>query len=965
MRERILGLDIGIASIGWAVVDYDKENYLNNKIIKSGVRIFTIAENPKTGESLALPRRLSRGSRKVLKRKAQRIKAIKKLFINYLNLSEEEFFSKDSIYNSKDKKIDVWQLRDKALKRILTDIEFARVLTHIAKRRGYKSNRKVDELGNSEGKKVLSAIEKNKELLNGYSTIGQAIYQTTKATHKRRNKKDNYSLCISRDMLKKEIDTIFDRQKELGNQSVNETFKKEYLKLFLKQKDFASVEDMVGYCTLEGCGEKRAPKASYSAGEFITLTKLINTKIVDSEGKERSLSNVELEKAIELCKQSEQPTYIKLKEYIGLDYSEYFKGVEFYEVDKRTGEITNKATKFISGFTGFHKLRGKVEKVLSKTHWQNISINKELLDDISKIFSYHKSDDKINEELQKLSFNPFSEDEKQIVIQTLIENISFDKFLNISLKAINKLLVYMRDGKRYDEALAFVGYKKELQKKEKFLRVLNKDEQLELTNPVVKRALSQSRKVINALIRRYGQFDKIHIELTRDIKKSHQDRNKIKKAQDEYQVEKKGIVEHFIQSYGKEPKGNELLKFRLWKEQDGYCAYSGYKGQEGYIQPERILEHGYVEIDHILPFSRSLEDGMFNKVLCLAKENQDKKNRTPYEYFSDMRRDWSEYEVFIKNMKNIKKAKRNRLLKKNFDENSEKEFRDRNANDTAFMARFIKNFIEDNLELLSEDKLKVLTRNGMLTNILRHHWQVGNKSRDNHLHHAVDAIIIAFATQSEVQRLSTLSAKKDGFIYEKSEKKSRQLDFIPPLENFRDEVQKSLDDIFVSFAPRRGVTGAAHKETIYSKNMEKQKGIFEVNNGLAENGEVKRVDVFKKDEKYHFIFLYPSDFLKNELPNTTIKGIKIDDSFEFVFSLFKDEYIEIKQKDKEPFEGYLKFVEGDGRFNILPHFQAELDKKANRFSTGSLEFIKKFQVDPLGNKYEIKQEKRLGTKKSR
>ena len=148
MGERILGLDIGIASLGWAVIDYDKENSLNNKIIKSGVRIFTIAENPKTGEPLALPRRNARGARRTIKRKKQRLKTIKNLFVKYLNLTKDEIFSSVNIFNEKKQK-DVWQLRDKALKRELTNKEFARVLMQIAKRRGYKSNRRVEENGNS------------------------------------------------------------------------------------------------------------------------------------------------------------------------------------------------------------------------------------------------------------------------------------------------------------------------------------------------------------------------------------------------------------------------------------------------------------------------------------------------------------------------------------------------------------------------------------------------------------------------------------------------------------------------------------------------------------------------------------------------------------------------------------------------------------------------------------------------
>ena len=101
MTERILGLDIGISSLGWAVINYDKTNSENNSIVKSGVRIFTIAENPKTGESLALPRRNARSARRTIKRKKQRLKAIKNLFVKYLNLSKNELFSKENIFNDK------------------------------------------------------------------------------------------------------------------------------------------------------------------------------------------------------------------------------------------------------------------------------------------------------------------------------------------------------------------------------------------------------------------------------------------------------------------------------------------------------------------------------------------------------------------------------------------------------------------------------------------------------------------------------------------------------------------------------------------------------------------------------------------------------------------------------------------------------------------------------------------------
>lgn len=971
MSERILGLDLGISSIGWALVDYDEKNYLNNRILKSGVRIFTIAENPKTGESLAMPRRLARGARRTLKRKKRRITAIKKLFIKYLDLTNSQIFLNESIYNEKNRK-DVWLLRDKALKRELTNKEFARVLTHIAKRRGYKSNRKAQDNKDKEGKKVLGAIEKNKELLKNYLTIGQAIFQTSKSTRIRRNKKDDYLHSVSRDMLEDEINIIFQKQKELGNIYSTEEFKNDYLTLFKKQKDFASVDNMVGKCTFEK-NEKRAAKTTFSAEKFVTLTKLINTKLIDKNTDERHFNKNELELIINLCLQSQNPTYKKIRETINLDKSIYFKNLDYQKTNDKGEFINIENETFKSAFVGFHTLRKEISTKFGKIMWQNISNDKNIINQISIIFSYHKSDELKKEELNKLSFSMLSIDEKEKLINHLIENIHFDKFINLSIKAIDKLLKHMQEGLTYDKAVEKVRYKLITGKKQKFLRGLNKEEQLELTNPVVKRAIAQTRKVINAIIRGYGQFDKVHIELTREIKKSFKDRKLIEKQQKEYQVEKQNIVNQFVECFNRNPKGKELLKFRLWKEQNERCIYSGKK-----IDTKKLIDDvKYAEVDHILPFSRSLEDGMSNKVLCLAKENQNKKNRTPYEYFIDENKNWHWFEEFIKGNKNIRKAKRDRLLKKNFDENSQREFKERNKNDTAYMAKFIKNFIEENLELTSKSKQKVFTRNGALTSMLRHNWGIPAKNRNTHLHHAQDAMILAFSTQSEVQKLSNYSAKKKEFIYKNSEDKSKELKFPQPMDNFRREVQKNIDDIFVSFAPRRSVTGAAHKETIYSKKLDKSKGVFEVNNGLAENGEVKRIDIFKKGETFFFVPVYIHDIVTKNVEEINIainnkKGnykeygdkIIIDDSFKFVISLFKNDLVCVKQKNEEIIKNvyFSELKPSNGQVFFINHYETDRKKRKSMY-IHNIEVLKKYQVDPLGNKVEVKNEKRVSTKK--
>ncbi|MCV6608347.1 MAG: type II CRISPR RNA-guided endonuclease Cas9, partial [Campylobacterales bacterium] len=526
------------------------------------------------------------------------------------------------------------------------------------------------------------------------------------------------------------------------------------------------------------------------------------------------------------------------------------------------------------------------------------------------------------------------------------------------IKAVENILPFIKEGLTYDKACENYGYdfKGVAEKKSKFLPPLTKEEQNELTNPVVKRTIAQLRKVVNGIIREHGQFDKIHVELTRDIKRTYKDRMNIQKGQKEFRSNKETAIASFKECFNEEPNGKNLLKFRLWQEQNERCAYSGEP-----IERNRIVEYGYVEIDHIIPFSRSFDNSLNNKVLVLAKENQNKRNRTPYEYITEEGKNWAEFEGVVSMMK-LRKPKRDRLLKKNFNQDSEKEFKNRNSNDTSYLSRYIKNYIENKLEFKKNSKIqKVFTRNGQLTKLLRYSWGLQEKNRDNHLHHGEDALILAFSTQSEVQKLSTISSQREQFIYKKTQEKQEKAKFTTPYKNFKNDFEESVNKIFVSVAPRKKVTGAAHKETIYSKNS-KSKGVFEVNGGVAENGEVKRVDIFQKDDKFHFIYMYPADFIAKDLKNTTIKGIEIDDTFDFLFSVYKDELVEIKQKDKEAVFGYFKFPLIDGRLAIQPNIkESQFNSTKHRYSTGSLEYIKKFQVSPLGEYREVFHEKRVET----
>lgn len=943
MEKTVLGLDLGITSIGWALAHVDDDKSENSKIIESGVRIFTIAEHPKDGKSLALPRREARGARRTTKRKAQKVRSVKRLLIQKKIINEDEL---ENLFIGNKNQLDVWQLRKEALYRLLNNKELSRIMIHLAKHRGYASNRKSDkpEKEDKEGTAVLGGIEKNQKIIQEktYLTIGEYLF----TKNKKRNSNGIYENSISREMLIDEIKIIFQKQNDFGNTHVNDVLLEEYSEIAFSQRSLKSVEDMVANCPFE-TDQKRAPKSSFTFEKFRALQKLKNLRIITQEG-ESALIKEQMYQAIHKAKKGTF-TYKTLKTLFGFDKGAQFKGLTYFD---KYGESVKKDPEIekLLDFSAYRKIEKAVESVDS-LYWNKIENDDVLLDAIAKVLSTEKDDEKSFVQLEKILNN-------ETVSHALV-GLSFSGFGHISTKALQEINKGLEAGMDYDVACKEAKYDfKAIFQGDKtiFLPPLSAQENVEMTNPVVKRAIAQMRLVYNALARKHGALDAVHVEFTRDIKKSHEDRKKIEKAQGEFRDKKEEAKQVATEVLGKEPSAKELLKFRLWQEQNGDCVYSGDK-----IRPQHLMDDLATQVDHILPYNRSLDDSLNNKVLCFTKENQEKGNKTPFEYMgadAESAR-WKNFVGRMDGLKNLKYVKKNRLTKTNFDENSENAFKDRNKNDTSYISKFVKNYIEAHVEF-KESKMNrhVFTMNGMLTSQLRYKWGVGDKNRETHLHHAEDAIILAFSTQKQVKKLSDVSKDREGFSYKNKEEKAKHLKFEPPMEEFGTKVQESVNNIFVSHMPRRKVGGAAHKETIYSKDT--KKGIFEVNKGLAENGEVKRIDVFEKAEKYHFVYLYTYDFVKKDIKNVTIKDKQIDDSYRFLFSIFKNDLIEVGLKDKNII-GYLRFAEGDGRFHLLPHFHAELDKKLDRHSIGSASFIKKYSVDALGNYVEVKSEKRQAT----
>ncbi len=975
MSKVILGLDLGITSIGWALVMVDEEKALSNNIIASGVRIFTIAEHPKDGKSLALPRREARGARRTTKRKAQKIRAIKRLLLKEKVLTQHEL---DNLFIGNKGQKDVWDLRREALYRELDNKELSRIMIHLAKHRGYFSNRKSEKPDKSdkEAKAVLGGIGLNKKILEDtkYLTIGE--YISTKV--KKRNGKDvegklNYENSVERYMLSDEISTIFSKQKEFDNKLVSDDLLQTYKEIAFEQRPLKSVAHMVANCPFE-VDEKRASKSSYTFEYFRALQTIKNLRVINDDLEQMPLLLEQIHQVIREAKINNL-SYKALKKLFPEYKDMKIKGLLYH--DQKTGEIKDpEKVKFIE-FTAYQRIKKAIQEV-DNLYWEKIENDTDTLDAIATVLTTEKNDEESMKQLKEIV-------ESEAVCEALI-SLSFSKFGHLSNKALKKIIPFQEKGEDYDKACKSAGYDFQAifkGDKTRFLPPLSKQENLEMTNPVVKRAIAQMRLVFNALARDYGEIDAVHVEFTRDIKKSHDDRRKIQKAQGEFRDTKEKAREQAIDKLGKEPSGHELLKFRLWEEQKHYCIYSG-----TYINPDTLCDPYATQVDHILPYSRSMDDSLNNKVLCLTKENQDKGSLSPFEYMGSDKQSsrWLEFVERVNDLDKKKQAKKNRLLKTNFDDSSEIDFKKRNINDTSYISKFVKNYIESHIAFKKSNMTRhVFTMNGMLTSQLRYKWGVGDKNRNNHLHHAEDAIILAFSTQSMVQNLSTVSAKREGFSYKDKKEKAKFLRFITPLEEFGVKVKESLEQIFVSHMPRRKIGGAAHKATTYSNKsfshkkengqVESLKGGSKVNNvklkhGIALNDGMPRVDLFqnKKTKKYYLVPIYVSDFVKDKLPNKAIVGankpwLEMDEAYEFKFSFYKRDMIEIKTKKtltKESVEhiGYYDSTHS-GTANII--FKEHDGSKEYNFGSQNLVFIKKYQVDALGNYVEVKNEKRQGS----
>jgi CRISPR-associated endonuclease Csn1 len=836
MRYR-LALDLGSTSLGWAMLRLKGDEPV--AIIKAGGRIFSDGRNPKDGSSLAVTRRDARAMRRrrdrLLKRKARMMHG----------LIEHGFFPADEAARKALETLSPYALRAKGLDHALTPAEFARALFHINQRRGFKSNRKTDKKDNDSGA-LKTAINKLRQALveTGCRTVGEWLHKrdmagdTVRARYRQNKvvKEDgksridkSYDLYIDRAMIEAEFDALWKKQSELNPSLFNDKARDELRYTLLFQRSLKPVKP--GRCTLLP-DEERAPLALPSTQRFRIYQEVNNLRILREGLKEESLSLQQRNALAHALDENSKRSFTQIKALLGIGGAVQFN----FEDPKRQelkGNVTNAILRKADHF-------GEAWMSFDETKQDAIVLQLVKEENEAKLIAWLQAETDVDEKRAEA-----------------IANVGLQEgYGSLSAAALARILPELRrDVVTYDKAVIAAGfdhhsnisaaatgeilpalpyYGGPLQRHVGFGTGDPKDTPEKrfgkIANPTVHIGLNQVRLVVNALIKRYGHPSEVIVEVARDLKRSKDQRDEDTKRQAENQRRNqrhRAAIAHTLQISEERVKTADLQKMVLWEElsfdpADRRCPYSGVQ-----ISAAMLLSDE-VEIEHILPFSQTLDDSLNNKTVAMRQANRAKGNNTPWDAFGKQTVSGFDYVAILQRAELMPMRKRYRFAEDGMQRwlKDDKGFLARALNDTKYLSKVAREYVS----LICPQGTRVIP--GQMTAMLRGKFGLndvlglnGEKNRNDHRHHAVDACVIGVTDQGLLQRFAKASASA------RERQLNRLVENMPNPwgtdddKKYLNSVKTAVSNISVSHKPDHGYEGAMHEDTAW---------------GLRPNGEATR-----------------------------------------------------------------------------------------------------------------------------
>ena len=838
--KKVLGLDLGVGSIGWCLIEKD-DNNTPKRILRMGSRIVPISSDEETGytKGNAISKNADRTAKRTARKCYDRYQLRRKALVSLLKRLGMEP-NKNLMFEQTP--IELWQKRADAASKEVSLEELGRVLLHINQKRGYKHSR----ISNSDSKETAYVQEVNSrydDLKAEGLTIGQHFAAKLKENEQETadgKKYYNYRIkeqVYPRHAYEEEVKQILEVQSQYNPDVLSPDVCKEIMDIIFYQRDLKSCKNLVSLCEFESytitkdgkvinIGPKVAPRTSPLA-QLSSILETANNITIRNRKNDELYISPEQRKAIADF----------------LDNHEVMKLTDLYKIlniGRKDGWWAGKAIgKGLKGNTTKCQIREALsglpkEQVDSLTAF-NLEIDENVDEETGEVRKRINNTQAEQQPLYKLWHMLYSiKDNKELAGALnhlgIEDEESIEKlckldfrtagYANKSAKAIGRILPYLMEGMMYSEACELAGFdhSRRINPDRVLLTHLPQIQKNELRQPVVEKILNQLVNIVNALLENEGAIDEIRVELARELKQSKDERNEAFKRNNQNERLNKELAER-IMKYGLTPTRNRILKLKMWEESEHSCMYCGQP-----VDPVEFLKGVDVEREHIIPRGLLFDNSFTNQVCSCRRCNSKKGMRTAYDFIADDKGQEG-LDTYIDrindlfNRKKISRSKFNRLLAshkayisrksqgKETDEDKElwENFIDRQLRQSQYIAK-------KSVDMLQQVCKNVYTTSGSVTDFVRHQWGYDEllhelnferfkkagltamvkqlhsgkeveverikdwTKRLDNRHHAVDALAIACTTQGMIQRLNTLNASRDVMLEELNSNDQRLVD---------------------------------------------------------------------------------------------------------------------------------------------------------------------------------------------
>lgn len=943
--KKILGLDLGVASIGWALI---KENEKEREILGMGVRVIPLDKDESNefvrGNAITKNqmRTIKRTQRKGYYRYVLRRKALT------AELKKHDMFD-ENLFNLN--KLELWGLRNKATNEKISLKELGRVLYHLNQKRGYKSARTESNSDKKDTEYVVEVKSRYQKLKEEGKTIGQKFYEELLKNKYYRIKQQ----IFPREAYIEEFNLIMKRQQEFyPDVLTNELIEHIRDNIIYYQRKLKSQKGLVSICEFEGFYVKNkngkeifaGPKVAHRSNPLFQIEKIWETinniSIKDKRNNELQITLEQKQEIFRYLDNNEKLTQSELFKILGIKEKSNWVGNKMLAKGLQ-GNLTKVWIKNALNDNSNHNTLLKFDLNIINKNEDAFLLNKETGEILSSLPKEEISHGFVNEPLYQLWHTIYSINDLEECKKTLIKKFNFDgntadklsridfnklSYGNKSIKAIRKILPYLLKGYRYSDASSFAGYnhsfsltKNEVAGK----RLLDKIPLIQknsLRQPVVEKILNQMIHLINDIIdekrnwvtkeeRENGLFE-IRIELARELKQNKEERNETFKNLEKIERENK-IIEQNLLEMGLRATRKNIIKYRLFNEIshnriNGMCIYTGKM-----FSLTDALNGDEIDVEHIIPKSLLFDDSQSNKTLTFRNVNQEKGELTAYDYMASKGEEvLNAYIERVNNLyreKIISKTKRDKLLMPS--NKIPLDMIARQLRETQYVNKKAK-------EVLEQICKNVWTTTGSVTAYLRRIWgwddvlmnlqlqrineiipnplqegiteiiewetddsQIHKKEfikgwtkRDDHRHHAVDALVVACTKQSYIQRINTLSAQhtRNELYSEVSEQSTTLREKLSLLDKYlilqkpftTKQVEEKVSEILVSFKPGKKVATYGKRFIRKSgKKIKVQDKIIVPRGPLSEESVYGKIKTIERNKPLKFLFENPHLIIKS------------------------------------------------------------------------------------------------------